>query len=467
MGVKLTKNVKNGTASTGWSGPFLFFDDIMMTRRDTMAKNTNIALRNQMFYQVYNRQHNPTGTFLELIQDLPRIKNLGTDVLYLLPIHPIGQKQKKGDLGCPYSISDYMEVNPEYGTLEDFKQLVKASHDIGLKVMIDVVFNHTSHDARLLAEHPEWYYRKDGKLAGKVGDWWDITDLDFTQPLLWDELIKTLKYWASLGVDGYRCDVASMVPMAFWMRARHEIAQINPDFIWLAESIHIDFVKYIRDSGFEAASDSEVFEAFDITYDYDIIEDLYGYLKGEKPLNLFLELLKRQEGTYPANYVKLHFLDNHDQERVAARIKDPVRLVNLTAALFFFKGTTLIYAGQEAANTHRPDLFGVDKVDWKTYNEHGLADLISQMARIKKEVVFAYGVMNIHMQKKEAIVISHENPSVAYLGIFNVGNKTGYVTVPFEDGNYQNVLDGKTVVVENNQMRLRKTPVVLVKRKTA
>ncbi len=114
-----------------------------------MAKNTPTSLRQTVIYQVYNRNHNESGTFHELIQDLHCIKSLGVDILYLLPIHPIGQKDKKGSLGCPYSIQNYREVNPEYGTLEDFKALIKATHEHDMKLMIDVVFNHTSRDSHL------------------------------------------------------------------------------------------------------------------------------------------------------------------------------------------------------------------------------------------------------------------------------------------------------------------------------
>ena len=246
-----------------------------------MAKDTNLNLRSLNFYQVFLRQHTQEGTFLSLIKDLPRIKTLGMDFIYLLPIHPIGKIHRKGSVGSPYSISDYYAVNPEFGTEDDFKTLIEAAHKEGLKVMIDVVYNHTSHDAVLLSQHPEWYYRKHGKLAGKVGDWWDITDLDFSHPGLWDYLINALKKWSNLGVDGFRCDVAPVVPSDFWLKARKEIARNRPDTIWLAESIHGEFNKHIRDMGFECMSDSETFEAFDICYDYDIHADFLNYVQGK------------------------------------------------------------------------------------------------------------------------------------------------------------------------------------------
>ena len=145
-----------------------------------MSRNTSKDLRKLFFYQVFIRNHTKSGTFNEFVNDLDRIKNLGVDVVYLLPIHEIGIKNKKGDLGCPYSIKDYRSINHEYGTLDDFSNLVMETHKRGMKLMIDVVFNHTSYDSVLLEEHPEYFYKKDGEFANRVGDWWDITDLDYT-----------------------------------------------------------------------------------------------------------------------------------------------------------------------------------------------------------------------------------------------------------------------------------------------
>ncbi len=181
-----------------------------------MSRMTNIDLRNLFIYQVYVRNHTDEGTFNAFDKDLDRIKDLGVDIVYFLPIHEIGQKQKKGNLGCPYSIKDYNSINHEYGTIEDFKTTIKEIHSRGMKVMIDVVYNHTSYDSKLLEEHPEYFYKKDGQFANRVGDWWDITDLDYSvSKNLWTELIDTLVYWARLGVDGFRWDVASLLPFDF------------------------------------------------------------------------------------------------------------------------------------------------------------------------------------------------------------------------------------------------------------
>ena len=159
-----------------------------------MARNTDPALQQQVLYSVYLRAHTPEGTFRALIGDLDRIRALGADMIWLMPIHPIGVQGKKGTLGCPYANRDYRSVNPAYGTMEDFRALVDAIHARGMKVLIDVVYNHTSPDSVLWNEHPEFFYRRpDGRPGNRVGEWTDVIDLDYGVPALWDYQIETLR----------------------------------------------------------------------------------------------------------------------------------------------------------------------------------------------------------------------------------------------------------------------------------
>ena len=180
-----------------------------------MALQTNLDLRNQVIYQIYPRQYSIEGTFKAVEKDLDRIHALGVDFVYFLPIHPIGFEGRKGVDGCPYSISDYYGVAEELGTLEDFESFVHNAHKKGLKVMIDIVFNHTSRDSKILKEHPEWFYfNEQGKPANRVGEWSDVTDLTYQTKEQWQYMIDNLVYWAKR-VDGFRCDVAPMVPLQF------------------------------------------------------------------------------------------------------------------------------------------------------------------------------------------------------------------------------------------------------------
>ena len=185
-------------------------------------------------YSIFVRNYSEEGDFSGVRKDLDRIKALGTDIVWLLPIHPIGKKERKGELGSPYAISDYRKINPEYGTIDDLKQLVTDIHARGMKCIIDVVYNHTSPDSWLAKNHPEWFYHKpDGCFGNKVGEWLDVIDLDYNNRDLWDYQIETLKMWAGI-VDGFRCDVAPLIPLEFWLKAREEVAKVNPDCFWLS-----------------------------------------------------------------------------------------------------------------------------------------------------------------------------------------------------------------------------------------
>jgi glycosidase len=207
-----------------------------------MAADTDRNLRNQVMYSVFVRQYSKEGTFDKVKEDIPRIRSLGTDIVWLMPIHPIGEVNRKGTLGSPYAIRDYRAVNPEYGTMEDFRALVDEIHANGMKCIIDVVYNHTSPDSVLSKEHPEWFYHKpDGSFGNRIGDWTDIIDLDYSKKELWAYQIDTLKMWAET-VDGFRCDVAPLVPLEFWLQARRAVAEVRPGAIWLSETVEPPFI---------------------------------------------------------------------------------------------------------------------------------------------------------------------------------------------------------------------------------
>lgn len=245
-----------------------------------MAKNTPITLRNSVIYQIFIRNFSEEGTFSAVHDRLDEIRSMGVDIIWLMPIHPVGTAKRKGTLGSPYAVSDYRAVNPEFGTMEDFIALVSDIHAHGMKCIIDVVYNHTSPDSVLSREHPEWFYhRPDGSFGNRVGDWSDIIDLDYSNEGLWDYQIATLKMWARI-VDGFRCDVAPLIPLDFWLRARDEVEKVRPGCIWLSESVEYGFIRYIRGMGMTALSDAEIYQAFDISYEYDVYRDFRACLSG-------------------------------------------------------------------------------------------------------------------------------------------------------------------------------------------
>lgn len=426
-----------------------------------MAKNTNVCLRSMVMYSVYVRNHTEEGSFNGVTKDLDRIKGLGADIIWLMPIHPIGQTNKKGKLGCPYSIEDYRKVNPEYGTLEDFKNLIKETHLRGMKLIIDVVYNHTSHNSVLLKEHPEFFYRKaDGSTGNKVGDWSDIIDLDYNNKELWNYQIETLKYWISLGVDGFRCDVGSLIPVEFWLEAREEVKKLKADAIWLCESVDPGFVLYLRENGVLCHSDSEIYEAFDITYEYDTYRTFTGYLEGKFTLEQYIEKKREQEYIFPENYVKLRFVENHDNPRSAYLLPEEVDLKNWTAFSFFEKGMALVYAGQETRDNNLPSLFDKDIVNWD--KDKNYVNFIKKLISIKKKEIFSYGKYTILKSEKLGIIqAQYLYNGIKLTGIFNVERKIGEYETGLEDGEYINLIDDSVVEIKDGKMQLTNTPLIL------
>jgi glycosidase len=428
-------------------------------------------------YCIYVRNHSESGTFSGVMVDLDRITQLGVDWLWFMPIHPIGQRHKKGELGSPYAIRDYRAINPEYGTIADFQELLEQAHRRELKVMIDVVFHHTAHDSLLVTDHPDFFYRTvEGTFGNKVGDWTDIIDLDFTQQQLWQELISSLVYWLELGVDGFRCDVASLIPLQFWEEARRQLEQVNPNVVLLAESIHGEFVHYMRSRGFVAHADGELYPTFDLTYDYDVHQAFSDYVSGVQPLEHYLYAKRQQLFRYAKGSRKLRFLENHDIPRAASLFADSLRLMNWTAFMLFEQGTALLYAGQEARCQHLPNLFNRDPIDWSNLGSP-LERLIRQMIALKKSAIMQFGhyELAIASSKFGVIEASYQYNDELVIGIFRV--EVGGDSYPLQSaalakqqvnwGNYQcqNVLNGMIVNVQDGCVTLDDAPMILQIRK--
>jgi glycosidase len=415
-----------------------------------MAANTPVSSRNLVIYEVYVRNHGPNGTFADVEADLERIRSLGVDVVWFMPIHPIGQLNKKGSLGCPYSIQDYRGVNPEYGTRDDFARFIEKAHSLGLKVMIDVVFNHTAHDSVLVAEHPEYFHQDSyGRPMTTVPEWSDVIDLKHPHPGLAEYLIDSLKGWAQFGVDGFRCDVASLLPQDFWLQARAEVEKVKPGVLWLAESVHASFVAHRRENGLSGLSDSEVYAAFDLTYDYDIWPIFQQAVRGVVPVKRYLEALRFQDAIYPQNFVKMRCVENHDQLRILKLAPSRSQALAWTAFAAFNRGAFLIYAGQESAATHTPSLFDIDKVEWGAYE---FQTFLTRLAGLKKHPAQKG---NLHLLGAEpAIQAAWVGQGKGLYGVFNTSSQYGRVEVQLPDGDYLDLLTDARVPVRGGSMEL-------------
>ncbi|MGD8627964.1 MAG: alpha-amylase family glycosyl hydrolase, partial [bacterium] len=319
-------------------------------------------------YEVNIRQYSPGGTFAEFEEHLPRLKDMGVDILWFMPIHPIGQVNRKGTLGSYYSVKDYYGVNPEFGTLEEFKALVEKIHAMGMHVLIDWVANHTSWDNDLTRTHPEWYIRDvHGNFVPPVADWSDVIDLNYNVPGLWYYMSDAMRFWVEyVGVDGFRCDVAGMVPLEFWNYVRVELDEVKPVFMlaeWEAPEAH-DF-------------------AFDMTYAWGLDHLMAKISKGMAPASGIGAYLAEEARRYPRSAYRMNFTSNHDENSwngtVYERMGDAAVTMAVLAATL--PGMPLIYSGQEVGLNHRLEFFEKDEIKW---HDDVLEDFYTRLLGLKK-----------------------------------------------------------------------------------
>lgn len=320
-------------------------------------KNKNIV-----FYQIFVRNYSKEGTFKAVEKDLHRIKDLGIDVIYLLPIHEIGLLNRKGTYGSPYAINDYFSISKDLGDINDFVSLVNKTHELGMKIILDMVFNHTSPDNVLIDTHPEYYYYKNGKRGNRVGDWSDIVDLDTTREDTQEYLVSVLSYWRSKGVDGFRFDVSSMIPYSFFKKAR-EILGKEP--IFFGECIDENFAKYIQSINSPYMNDIESMDFFDYLYNYNYVKHFLNYLKGEEKLEVTLNIIEKDD----PRIVRVHCLENHDIDRFASYFDSKEKMKQWLSFIYKLKGSAFLYMGQEYGIKHKPELFEKDPVNWVIDNE--------------------------------------------------------------------------------------------------
>lgn len=323
-----------------------------------------MELRDKVIYQLFIRHFTKEGTFKAAEKKLPYVKSLGVDIIQLLPISPIGLDGRKGTFGSPYAIMDYEEVNPEFGTLEDCKHFISEANKLGMKVIFDVVYNHTSRDARLVKEHPEWYYRNaKGEISGKVADWSDVYDLDHEAPGLDEYLVSVLAKYLSWGASGFRFDVCSLIPGHFFELAR---ATLPKDTIFIGEAVDASFVTGMRSDGQNCLSYEELFEVgFDALYHYSSWGELHKFLETGELIHLerYKALFNLEAASIRKDALSMRAIENHDQKRVASYREDENFAKNLIAFSFFTRGPAFIYNGEEAGLKDYPDFFERMEID--------------------------------------------------------------------------------------------------------
>ncbi|MCB9452686.1 MAG: alpha-glucosidase C-terminal domain-containing protein [Anaerolineaceae bacterium] len=395
--------------------------------------------KNAVIYQINTRQFTEEGTFRAAEAHLPRLNELGVDILWLMPIHEIGVKNRKGTLGSPYAVRDYYSVNREFGTLDDLKHFVQAAHDLGLYVIIDWVANHTAWDSVLVDEHPEWYSR-DWKGDFHPTPWWDwqdVIDLDYQHEGLRRYMTDALKYWIhEADIDGYRCDVAGFVPTDFWNNVRKELDAIKPVFMlaeWESRDLHA--------------------EAFDMTYAWTWNFTLQAITAGAANLTGLYVYYSWNESAYPRDVYRMTFVSNHDKNAWEGTEFEQFG-DGLNAAIVLSvvgEGLPLIYNGQEAGNEKRLAFFEKDSITWR---EHPQGDFYKKLIALRKQNTALWngrwGARMVHVPNdlaNKVLSFVRQNEQDKVFAVMNFSNAPQTVTFreTLYHGTYTDTFSGETV----------------------
>ena len=323
--------------------------------RDFSKENARASadwVKDAVIYQIFERQYSQKGDFNSITADLDRLKNLGVNVLWLMPIHPIGKLKAKGTIGSPYAVQDFYAINPDYGTKEDFKRLIGESHKRGMKVIIDIVANHTAWDSVMMKNKSFYTTNDKGEILSPVPDWADVADLNYDNPELRKYMTDMLVSWIrDYDLDGFRCDVAFFVPTDFWENARTQIDKIKPETIWLAEAETPDLLT----------------KAFDLDYSWANHSVMTNVLQGNLPASEIRKNWEMDKAKLPKNALLMRFSDNHDERRAIARFGEKGALA-AQALAFTLDGVPLVYNGMEVGDTTEsgyPALFEKLPIFWQ------------------------------------------------------------------------------------------------------
>lgn len=400
--------------------------------------------KNATIYEVNVRQFTKEGTFKAFESHLPRLKEMGIDIIWLMPIHPIGEKNRKGTLGSEYSVKDYLAVNPEYGNMDDFKALVKKIHSMGMYVILDWVANHSAWDNKMATEHPGWYTKTpEGNFQPTPWyDWDDVIDFDYNVPEMRKYMTDALKFWVKeADIDGYRCDVAGFIPVDFWDNARSELDAIKPVFM-LAEWESRDLYK----------------KAFDMTYSWTLFEKMKDATVNKKGVSGLVEYMAHDAGSVPRNAYRMTFTDNHDMNSWNGTQFSNFG-TGLEACMVFctvVNGMPLVYSGQEAGLNHSLKFFDKDSIEWK---QHPFYDLYKKLFALKhqNEALWngAWGgeMIRIYNDKMDKIIsFSREKNGNMIIPVINFSDKpvTVKLNTKYQKGAYIEYFTNKAIELKGD-----------------
>jgi glycosidase len=409
---------------------------VIKSRHPEWSKNSNI-------YEVNIRQYTPEGTINAFRRHLPRLKAMNVDILWLMPVFPIGEKNRKGSLGSYYAVKDYKGVNPEFGTLDDLKALVKECHDMGMYVILDWVANHTAWDNPWATQHPEWYEKDDNGNFKSPYDWTDVIQLDYTNAELRKAMTEAMKYWVvNADIDGFRCDVAGMVPVDFWNQAKEELDKTKHLFMLAEDEENIDLLK----------------KAFDMNYTWKMMHLMNGIAKGEHKAKEINDYLKWNDERFDKNMYRMYFTSNHDENSWNGTAFE--RLGEAFEAFTVFDytipGMPLIYSGQEAGNNKRLRFFDKDTIDWIKIPYSGFYAKLNELKHNNKALWNGEygGALNILPDNGNANIFAfiREKDNNQVVTILNLSpEKTEFkIENNTIQGKYTDLFTGKTVDVQQD-----------------
>ena len=379
-------------------------------------------------YEVNIRQYTPEGTFVAFQNHLPRLKEMGVDVLWFMPITSISEQVRKGSLGSYYACSSYTKVNPEFGSIVDFANLVEYAHSLGMKVIIDWVANHTGRGHEWMDLHPEWFSRDEkGEFTERNG-WDDVVDLNFSNNEMRKALIGAMQYWVrDIKIDGFRCDMAHLVPLDFWKEARKDVEIIKPLY-WLAECEEVNY-----------------HEVFDTTYAWSLMHISEKLSKNQVKLNEVYNVLHGYT-QYPDGATKLLFTSNHDENSWNGTEYEKYGAAAKAWAIFTqtWKGISLIYSGQELPNLKRLKFFDKDQIDW--VEKPALHDFYKTLGELRKNhtAIIKGDTYNLPVQTDGVMAYLRQDEFSTVFVLLNLSNQHHKVQIAHEklNGEFKNVFSG-------------------------
>lgn len=402
------------------------------------AFNTPSFLPGSIIYEVNLRQFTPAGTIAAFMEHIPRIKNMGADILWFMPIHPIGEQNRKGSLGSYYSIRDHREVNPEFGTRDDFRELVTRVHEAGMKLVIDWVANHTAWDHIWTKEHPDFYVRNDSGQFISPFDWTDTIQLDHANTAQQEAVIEAMEYWVrEFDIDGFRADMAHLVPLEMWVRARQKTEAIKPSLIWLAET---------EDPAYHAA--------FDISYAWKWMHFTERFLRDQLPVSTLCDFLRQQWSSLPEGAFQMYFTSNHDENSWNGTEYDKYGMYAQALALACFtlpRSVPMIYGGQEIPLTCRLPFFDKAGMEWPSVLRAG--SFYSSLCAYRRNGLAA-GEFRF-LDAPEGILAYRRSAGEADESVaMNLGRKEAFLSCEGIHGRYLDVLKQETLVCNGSFERL-------------